>query len=183
MTFALVLCGACGRPRLIDRSVSSSTCPHCGCSEKTSRIRICMESTDQNEIRAALANATSGNEIEGLKKDAEEKRRKIREDDPLSSLAYRYEQSSDMDERMEVMSEGLSRIKGEFTVEDMMEIDPKRAEKMLPAMLARGYIYEARPGCYRVRFNPSDPVSFSLPCAGPREPSSEAFCTSHSSSS
>lgn len=149
MRFALALCGACGRPRLLDKTRASSTCPHCGCSERTSRIRVCLESDDQSVIRDALAGATSGSELEELRRDADERKRKMREDDPFSTMVYRYEHAADIDERMEIMSEGLTRIKGEFTLDDMIEVDPKRAKKMLPAMLARGYIFETRPGFYR----------------------------------
>ncbi len=166
MTFGLALCGACGRPRVLNRSNTSSTCPYCGCSERTSRIRIVFESEDPAEVRSALAGATSRDEIEALEQDRAERRRRAEDDDPYSTLVFRYEHSSDMDERMDVMAEGLTRLKGDFTLDDMMEMDPRRAERMLPAMLSRGYIHEVRPGHYRARFNPfrMHPASSCPPC-------------------
>lgn len=152
MTYGLALCGACGRPRLIDKGLASSTCPYCGCSERTSRIRTVFESEDPDEVRGALTSATSPDEVSELEQEKRERRRKVEEDDPWSTFVYRYEHSSDIDERMDVMAEGLTRLRGDFTLDDMLEVDPKRAEKMLPAMLSRGYIHEVHPGSYRARF-------------------------------
>ena len=50
---------------------------------------------------------------------------------------------------MEVLSEGLTGLKGEFTLEDVKEVAGTKAERMLAAMLDRGLCYETRNGFYR----------------------------------
>ena len=64
-------------------------------------------------------------------------------------MVYRYEHAADLDEKMEILSQGLTSIMGEFTLEDVEEVAGARAEKMLSAMLDRGFVYETRPGFYK----------------------------------
>ena len=77
------------------------------------------------------------------------KKRRIEEADPHSTMVYRYEHAADLDEKMEILSQGLTSIMGEFTLEDVEEVAGARAEKMLSAMLDRGFVYETRPGFYK----------------------------------
>lgn len=149
MTYGLVQCGLCRRPRVADLSNASSTCPYCGYEEMTSGMRVHFESDSQSAVRRAMAQATGA---EGELPNGHElylRKRRIERADPESTLAYRYEHASDLDERMSVLAEGLTEIKGEFTLEDVEEYESKRAERMLSAMLDRGYVHETRPGFYR----------------------------------
>lgn len=66
-------------------------------------------------------------------------------------MVYRYEHASDLDEKMDIISQGLTSIKGEFTLDDVEDVVGARAEKMLSAMLDRGFVYETRPGFYKAR--------------------------------
>lgn len=103
-----------------------------------------FESADQETVRAALDQATGF-----TAPDTSEKRRRISHADPHSTMVYRYEHSRDLEERMEILAEGLTSIKGTFTLEDVREIDERNAEKLLEAMLDRCIVAEVRPGVYR----------------------------------
>ncbi|MDO5853072.1 MAG: hypothetical protein Q4Q62_03245 [Thermoplasmata archaeon] len=149
MRYGLTVCRLCGRPRIADRSQASSSCPYCGRTDRTVDMGFFFESDDQAAVREALAQATGA---DGCRPDpAEElaRKRRIEEADPMSTLVHQYERTGDIEERMMILSEGLTRIKGEFTLEDAEEVAGPRAEKMLSAMLARGFVYETRPGFYR----------------------------------
>lgn len=149
MSYSLGLCGACRRPRIVDRAFEATTCPYCGCTERTGKLNFFFTSESQKEVREALAMATAADELEPLLREKREQRRRIAEDDPESTLAYRYEHASDLEERMEILSDGLTRMKGEFTLDDVEEYAGAKAEKMLSAMLARGFCYEVGNGRYR----------------------------------
>ena len=148
MSYGLTLCGACIRPRIVDRNVSTSTCPYCGCTERVGKLNFFFTSDDQSEVRAALARATGADDYMPDRAETAAKKRRIEEADPHSTMVYRYEHAADLDEKMEILSQGLTSIMGEFTLEDVEEVAGARAEKMLSAMLDRGFVYETRPGFY-----------------------------------
>lgn len=144
MSYILTRCGACRRPRVADLSKTESSCPYCGCVQRTSDLPCYFESADQRSVREALSQATGF-----VPPDAVQKRRRIADADPYSTMVYRYEHCSDLDERMEILAEGLTAIKGTFTLDDVREIAGDRAEKMVSAMLDRCMISEVRIGVYR----------------------------------
>lgn len=151
MSYGLTICGACRRPRIADRGDATSTCPYCGCTERIGKLQFYYTSDDLRDVRRALAEATDAEDVSKLKKEQETKRRKVEDDDPHSTMVYRYEHASDIEDKMGILSEGLTRILGEFTLDDVREVAGPRAEKMLSAMLDRGFVYETRPGFYRAR--------------------------------
>ena len=68
---------------------------------------------------------------------------------PYSTMIYRYEHCVDLDEKLTVLAEGLTRIKGSSTLEDVREIVGDKAEKYVSAMLDRCIVAEVRVGIYR----------------------------------
>lgn len=142
--YGLTLCGVCRRPRIVDRSKSESTCPYCNCVQKTKDLSFYFESPDQDVVREALSQATGF-----VPPDMVKKKQRIAEADPYSTMVYRYEHCSDLEEKMEILAEGLTAIKGTFTLDDVREIAGDRAEKMVSAMLDRCIISEVRIGVYR----------------------------------
>jgi len=102
---------------------------------------IIFEDEDQNVVRDALTQLNSF--------DIPEKKKKHGTDhDPLSTLIYRYENCTGMQDKMELISKGLTDIYGTFTLEDIEKIDEKNAGKMLEAMLELCYVHEVRYGRY-----------------------------------
>ena len=142
--YGLVTCGVCRRPRIVDRSKAESSCPYCNCVQKTSDLRCFFESPDQDAVREALSQATGF-----VPPDMVKKKEKIARADPYSTMIYRYEHCSDLDGKMEILAEGLTDIKGTFTLDDVREIAGDKAEKMVSAMLDRCLISEVRIGVYR----------------------------------
>jgi len=143
--YGLSICSMCGRARVIDRSSKSSTCPYCGNSERTDRMVFFYECRDQETARKALAEAAG---FEAPNEKA--KKKKIEKADPYSTMIYKYENTSDLDEKMKIIAKGLTKIKGTFTIDDVSEIvGEKNAEKYISAMLDRCYIAEVRVGQYK----------------------------------
>ncbi len=151
MTYGLILCGLCKRPRVIDLSNKVTTCPYCGYEERTAKGQIVFQSDSQSEVRKAMSKGLGADELIPTRMEIAAQKRRIEESDPYSTMVYRYEHAGDIDEKMSILSEGLTRIKGEFTLDDMMDVDPKKAEKLLSAMIDRGFVYETRPGFYKAR--------------------------------
>ena len=142
--YGLTLCGVCRRPRIVDKTKSESSCPYCDCVQKTKDLSFYFESADQDAVRMALTQATGF-----IPPDMAKKKERIADADPYSTMVYRYEHCSDLDEKMEILAEGLTSIKGTFTLADVREIAGDKAEKMVSAMLDRCLISEIRVGIYR----------------------------------
>lgn len=142
--YALTRCGVCRRPRIADLSSKESACPYCGCVQRTQELPRYFQSSNQNAVREALSQATGF-----VPPDEVRKRERVAAADPYSTMVYRYEHCSDLDEKMQILAEGLTAIKGTFTLDDVREIAGERAEKMVAAMLDRCIISEVRIGVYR----------------------------------
>lgn len=146
--YGLAICSSCGRARVIDKSSKSSSCPYCGNTERTDKVVFVYECRTQEKAREALAQA-SGFEAPDPK-DEKAKKRKLERADPYSTMIYRYEHTSDLDEKMRILAKGLTKSKGTFTLEDVQEIvGEKNAERYIAAMMDRCYIAEVRPGQYK----------------------------------
>ena len=142
--YGLFLCGVCRKPRIADKSQATSTCPYCNSNAKTKDLIFFYENRDQDAVRMALSQATGF-----TPPDTSEKKKRIEAADPYSTMGYKYEHTSDLDEKMEILAKGLTDIYGTFTLEDVEAIVGKRAEKMVDAMLDRCIISEVRHGKYR----------------------------------
>lgn len=146
--YGLSICSKCGRARVIDKSSKSSSCPYCGNTERTDRMVFFFECRDQERAREALGQA-AGFEGPNLK-DEKAKKKRIEKADPYSTMIYKFEHASDLDEKMQILAKDLSKIKGTFTIEDLAEIvGEKHAEKYISAMMDRCYIAEVRPGQFK----------------------------------
>lgn len=144
MRYGLSRCDVCGRARVVDLTKATSTCPYCSASYENSKIPVYFASDDQGAVREALSQATGFVPPDMIKKKA-----RIEEADPYSTLVYRYEHCSDLNTKMTILAEGLTEIKGTFTLEDVREIAGNKAEKMVSAMLDRCLISEVRIGIYK----------------------------------
>ncbi|MBE6528697.1 MAG: hypothetical protein E7Z64_06020 [Thermoplasmata archaeon] len=146
--YGISICSSCGRARVIDKSSKSSSCPYCGNTERTDKMVFIFECKDQESARKALGQA-AGFEAPSPK-DEKAKKKRIEKADPYSTMIYKYEHSTDLDEKMQILARGLTKIKGTFTVEDIEEIvGEKYAEKYVASMLERCYIYEVGYGRYK----------------------------------
>ena len=142
--YGLALCGICRRPRVADKSFATSTCPYCNASEKTKDLVFYFESPDQDVVRQALSQATGVGPP-----DMVQKRKRIEEADPYSTMGFQYEHCSDLDEKLTILAEGLTKINGSFTLDDIREIVGDKAERYVSAMLDRCIAAEVRIGVYK----------------------------------
>jgi len=143
--YGLFICSLCGRARIVDKDSKSSSCPYCGTSAKTKDMTFIYECRDQEKAREALGQAA------GFEKpDEKAQKRRIEKADPYSTMIYKFEHTSDLDEKMLIIAKGLTKIKGTFTLDDVSDIvGEKNAERYVSAMLDRCYISEVRIGHYR----------------------------------
>ena len=139
--FGIIGCSGCGRKRIIDLSTESTVCPYCGKKAVTDRMAVLFQSNDQNEVRRVFDSHTGFVMPEKVK--GEDK-------DPMSTLAYKVEHTSDVNEKMTLIAEELTRIKGTFTVEDVEELVPGKGEQYLKLMLTTCTAYEVGYGKYKV---------------------------------
>lgn len=140
--FALVKCPVCEKLRIIDKDTLTSKCPFCGRESENRYLHILYEDHDQKAVREALEH------MYGFKPETKDMS-KIKEADPLSTLIYEYEKCGTVECKMELLASGLSKIYGMFTLENMKEVDPKNAEKLLTVMLDECFVFEAKPGFYK----------------------------------
>jgi len=137
--YAAVLCSYCERKRIIDLKDAVTTCPYCSKRCDTSSIRILFKGETASAVREKL------NEVSGV---TEKKKEKGPDRDPMSTLQYHYDHSKGM-EKLTVLAEGLTRIKGTFTQSDVKCFEPDDAEKTIGMMLDNFLIIEVRHGTYR----------------------------------
>lgn len=139
--FGIIGCSGCGRKRIIDLSTESTRCPYCGTKAVTERAAVFYKSCDQEEVRTVFDRASGF--VMPEKKD-------VGHIDEMSTLAYKVEHTSDVHEKMTLIAEELTRIKGTFTEEDVEELVPGKGEQYLKLMLTTCTAYEVGYGRYKV---------------------------------
>lgn len=137
--YAAVMCPSCGRNRIIDLSSSSTLCPYCSVKAETKGVRILYKGNTAREVRDVLNRATG---------PIEEPKKPKPDFDPMSTLEYNYEKAKGI-EKLIVLAEGLTKIKGTFTLRDVEAFEPHKAEMILKKMMDDMMIIEERPGMYR----------------------------------
>lgn len=138
--YGIVTCSGCGKDRIINLSDGNTACPYCGRKADTKKLRVKFSDEDQNVVRDEF------NYISGF---VPEKKKIDETTDPLSTLAYKVEHTSDIGVKMALISEGLTDILGTFTVDDVDELVPGKGEQYVKAMLEACMIYETGYGKYR----------------------------------
>jgi len=141
MMYAITICVNCGRNRVADLDASSTRCPYCNVKANTKSLRILGKFGTAKEARESLCGAFFDGTGQGAKPEREDK-------DPMSTLEYAYEKAKGAD-RYVLLCEGLTRIKGTFTLEDVKAFEPKNAERIVELMMDALAITEERPGRYR----------------------------------
>lgn len=140
--YGIIGCSECRRKRIIDLSDDVTSCPYCGQRVRTKQAAIYYKNEDQGMVRDAL---------ESMSDFQMPERKKVSPDtDPLSSLAYKVEHTSDVMSRITLIAEELTRIQGTFTVDDVEELVPGKGEKYVKAMLDTCIAYEVGYGKYKV---------------------------------
>ena len=138
--YGIVICPKCGRKRIADIRCETSVCPYCSASSLISKMTVLFSDNSQAVVRSVFESADSSKYPEPRKK---------RDDpDPLSTLVYEYEHASGTLEKLMVLAGGLTKIKGSFTEDDIVELFPGKGERMIETMMSEGIIIELTHGRY-----------------------------------
>lgn len=138
--YGIITCGDCRNNRMIDLSSSSTACPYCGKKIDTKIAVIKFSDADQERVRAVF---------DSMSGFVSEKKERVNDADPLSTLAYTVDHCSDVGKRMDLISEGLTRILGTFTVGDVDGLVPGSGDKYVKSMLENCLIYETEPNRFK----------------------------------
>jgi hypothetical protein len=86
---------------------------------------------------------------EGSSKYPEPRKKSGVDHDPVSTLIYRYEHASGISERLKVLAEGLTDLKGSFSEDDINELFPGEGEQILELMVSADIVIAIRHGMYK----------------------------------
>lgn len=125
---------------MVDLEDSKTVCPHCGRSSNTKDRKILYQDEDQGMVRAVFSSMTGF---------VPEEKVRTHDSDPMSTLAFKVDHISDVGLKLNAICDGLTEIKGDFTVEDVEEVAPGKGEKYVKIMLDECMIYEVSLGKYR----------------------------------
>ncbi|MCQ2052793.1 MAG: hypothetical protein MJZ03_02505 [archaeon] len=138
--FAIIGCNNCKRKRIIDTSNSVTTCPYCNHKTTTKTAKIYFKNDDQSVVRNVLTNMTISTVNEEEPTDP----------NPLSALACALKHITDIDAKINIIAEELTKIKGTFELKDVEEIAPGKGKRYLEMMLVSCIIHEVGYGKYRI---------------------------------
>lgn len=138
--FGIITCSDCRRKRIIDLSDDVTVCPYCKHRTVTKNAAVIYKNEDQGTVRAMFSSLTGF---------VPEEKQKTEDKDPMSTLAFETEHISDIGLKINAICDGLSEIKGTFTLEDVEEIAPGKGEKYLKIMLEECMVYEVSLGRYK----------------------------------
>lgn len=149
--YAVVQCNECRRPRIVDLTTVHSSCPYCGNTDTVGDLRVLVRTRTQEKARQELLKLTSSSMMTGFDGKLESPRPKHarRSTDPWSTLERDYQLARGLDEKMNVMANGLTKVFGEFTEEDVLRLDPDKGSRMLAMMLERCIVHEVAYGRYK----------------------------------
>ncbi|MDR0779018.1 MAG: hypothetical protein LBE48_06260 [Methanomassiliicoccaceae archaeon] len=140
--YGLVLCTSCKRKRITDLKCETSACPYCDRVSKTCELTVLFSDRSQSVVRNALNSAESSKYPEPRKKSGTDH-------DPVSTLIFRYEHTSGTFEKLVVLADGLTGMKGTFSKNDVNEIFPGEGEHLIEQMISADIIIEIRNGTYK----------------------------------
>lgn len=141
--YSVAPCPGCNRLRIVDNNMLTSDCPYCGKNSEHRTLKKLYSDEDQTACRDAMS------KLYGFVPDKKDNKERIEKADPHSTLVYRYERCKSIDEKIDVLSKGLTELYGTFTLQDLEGIDPKNAKKLLETMCDGCYVAEVRPGRYK----------------------------------
>ncbi|MCL2142743.1 MAG: hypothetical protein FWH44_00560 [Methanomassiliicoccaceae archaeon] len=133
--YGIVICKKCERKRIADLSAETTACPYCSAVSHIDKMTILFTDADQSAVREVFENIDSS-------KYPEPRKKSTNDPDPLSTLVYEYEHTTGNAEKLIVLAEGLTKIKGTFTQDDIEELFPGEGKKMMKMMISGDIIIE-----------------------------------------
>ena len=140
--YAVVMCPNCRKDRIIQMETESTACPYCGSRTRTKEIIVRYRNEDIGTVRSVFAKAT------GFTAPEKEKGKDNKTDpDPMSTLEYNYGKAKGVD-KLICLAQGLTDIKGTFTVDDIELFEPGKGEDIIEKMINALMVIENRPGAF-----------------------------------
>ncbi len=154
MTYGVVLCPNCKRPKGVNLEAKTTTCI-CGKRLRIPEMRVLYRTEDARNLPEAIGRITA--KLEGREEEFEEmlwkKPTTAEEVDPYSEIASLAVQVTGEKERAMVVLQGLGERRGSFTVEEAREVfdriglgDPG---PWIEQLLRESVLYEPKKGTFR----------------------------------
>jgi len=148
MKYGVIVCPGCGKAKGVETKKKTTTCP-CGREIKLARIKLRYETDSPHELAEAVAQANAL--IAGGEKLQKEKR--SRKKDPYTMISEKAKRIRDPLERMGVVASELTKMKNEFTEDDLrrvvMLLGKSSAQDILARLQEHNIVYESSDGKYR----------------------------------
>lgn len=148
MKYGVIVCPGCGKAKGVGTEKKTTTCP-CGREIKLARIKYQYETDSPHELAEAVAQANAL--IAGGEKLQKEKR--SRKKDPYTMISEKAKRIKDPLERMGLVASELTKMKDEFTEDDLrrvvMLLGKSSAKDILARLQEHNIVYESSDGKYR----------------------------------
>lgn len=148
MKYGVIVCPKCGKARGVETKKKTTSC-QCGREIVLSKTRF--EFTTDSPLELADAVAQANEQLAGGEKIKLEKRRGKK--NPYSKLAESAKAIKDPMERMRIIAQHLTELKGDFLLEDVRQITSLMGKDSPEDVIARlkehNLIYETADGKFR----------------------------------
>lgn len=148
MKYGVIVCPKCGMAKGVEASKKTTTC-QCGREIGMSRVKLKFPTDSPMELADLVAKANAA--LRGGGPLPSEKKQRSRGAHAVA--AERAKPIKDPLERMKVIAQELTRLKSEFTLEDLRKVSSilgkDSAEDLLARLLEHNMVYEAGEGVYR----------------------------------
>ena len=148
MKYGVVVCPRCGMAKGVETKKKTTTC-HCGREIKLRRMKLRFQTDSPMELAETVGKANAA--IRGGGEMPPEKRPRKKE--PYSVIAERSQNAKDPADRMQLIAQGLTSLKGEFTEEDLgkvlQAIGKGSAKDMIAKLQQMSLIYETGDGKFK----------------------------------
>lgn len=145
--YGVIICPICGTPVGADLRKRTMTCV-CGGTIELLKVRPKFESSSPVEVAKAVAQAKSQAAVRKMELPTQ-KAPKSR----LAKVAEKAKEIKDAQERLSFIATSLTKLKGDFVLEDLEKLHElmgkESANDMLVAMRESGIIYESSKDRYR----------------------------------
>lgn len=146
--YGVIVCPKCGMAKGVEADKKTTTC-QCGRDIDMKRVKIMLLTDSPLELADLVAKANAS--LRGGGPMPSEK--KSRKKDQYAAIANKAKSIKDPLERMKVVSSELSRLKQDFTIDDLRKVaailGKDSPEDMLARLLEHNLVYEVLEGTYR----------------------------------
>jgi len=148
LKYGVIICPKCGKAKGIETRKKTTTCP-CGREIRLKRGMFKFMTNSPSELAETVARVNAA--LHGAEPMPKEKKRKRK--DSYAAMVEGTAAIKDPLERLHVIAVELTRLKGQFDLDDLRRVlnivgrdDP---ERILARLLESGIVFESSPGKYK----------------------------------